>query len=214
MKKNILEATDEELQNLLENNTSDIKPIEYQNDILDFLTIYQIKSGTEFITSQLLYKFYKMWSKTPVSPNKFSTQVKYFISSNSAGYLINIPNMDILQNVVKQLKKPDKTKSKLFKQHFDNYLKKYDIKEGTFFVKDTILYNLYDKWTYGNKKRHPLSLNQFINFGKLYFESKYIDRNYWFAVDKTIIKHLTEDMKHELTNKKVTNENQGKNKKK
>lgn len=206
MKKLITEATTEELLEIAK-GTSDIElHVDTGNDVLDFISFYRLKKGPHLVTKQLLYKLYRQWSQTPLTAKTFSREMALFITTNKTTFSINVAECSILQQTLEKLK--DKTKSKLYKTHFDNYLKKYNIKKGTFFVKDTVLYNLYDKWTYGIRKRNPLGIGNFNKFCKLYFKYVIKGRSYWFSIDKSIISHLSENDKNQLkgnTSDKETN---------
>lgn len=201
---------------LIEDDTQDqskteSKPSEdhKRHDLLDFLSVYNIQSGSDRVFVKKIYELYKKWSLNPIGFSSFSTKIQFLFESvrygKGAVILINQTAIKIESELWKLIKPIDKTKYKGWKNHFDNYLKYYGIKKGGLFIKDVVLYNIYDKWTYKNHKKHPLSFKQFCNFCKLYFKSKRNQGNYWFGVDNGIIQHLTEVLINE-------NKRKGKNK--
>lgn len=220
-KKIITELTDEELINILESSkdkdNESFDATSWHNDVIQFLSFYRLKSGNKPITSGILYKLYKQWSKTPLTRMRFTMQTQDFLANKSQGicvyFYLNVSEGSILKKLIKHLKGTSKIKEKSSKKHFDNFLNKYSIKLGTFFVKDIVLYNLYDKWCYEIKKKMPFSLSQFKAFCKLYFKYKIVDNENWYSVDQSIVQFLTEEMIYALKNKKVTLYDKKKNKK-
>lgn len=199
MKKSITELNEAELLDLIKDESSNIKIYEWPTDVMEFISVYNLKSGTERITTKLLYKLYKLWSKNPVKRKTLTNTLTDLFPSDRIGesYLILLDKnaLNIKTSTLKYLKKVNKTKHKGWVEHFNKYLHEYCIESGSFFVKDTVLYNLYDKWCF--KKRSPLGFAQFNNFCKLYFNNKFINNHDWFSVNPSIKKHLTEDIMNE-----------------
>lgn len=204
MKKSLRNATVEELIKLAESPTNaDTEIYNYPSDILQFLSEYNIKSGEERVPNSFLYRLYKKWSENPLSQRSFSNHlVDIFQFTRYGPYYamhINKSAITLKEEAYKYLKRVDKTKSSKTSAHFKKYLEKYSIKKGGLFIKDTVLYSLYDKWCGTRyKDRHPLSLFQFNNFCKVFFEKKSIKGHYWFALDYTILNHLSEDLIKEM----------------
>lgn len=194
--KPITEISNEELLDLLKDDSSQTSNFQYQNDILEFISFYQITQGDYKITARLLYKLYKYWSKSPISQNSMSNDLALFFAKSSASiFLINKPREFFLEKSSK--KKVNKTKRKQWFKHFKGFIEKYNLKSGRFFVKDIVLYNLYDKWTYKNNNHNPLSLPQFIKFCRLFFHKPYpkeIKGSMWFSVDSEIQEYFTPDL--------------------
>lgn len=211
-KKPLTELTNEELTDLLEENNTRSVNIFTRNDINDFISIYNIKSGSFRVPIKLLFKIYKQWSKEPLKANTFANLLTDLFPSIKYGKgLLLCLNKDVWklkEEFDKYFKTNSKTKSKSYKTHFDAFLKHYHIKNGCFFIKDSILYNLYDKWTYKNNNKRPLGKIQFINFCRLYFPKfKKIEKVYWFPIDHSINQYLSEELKRQMSetkNKKIT----------
>jgi len=213
-KKALTELTDEELNKLLD-NTIESNTISGINDINEFISTYNIKSGSFRIPTKLLYKIYKSWSKDPLRGKTFTNNLTdlFPVIRYGSGFMLclNKDVWNLKEDFNKHFKPLNKTKNKNYKEHFDNFLKHYNIENGSFFIKDSVLYNLYDKWTYKNKKRHPLGEAQFINFCRLYFPKfKKIEKVYWFPIDHSINQYLSEELKRQMKetdetkNKKIT----------
>lgn len=200
-KKPITQISSEDLLKLLEGGSFTEKNIpEQKNDIIEFISQFNLKQGEERVTLGLLYQFYSAWSKNRVNRKIFSYNIGLYFFIKDSYILLNGDYLQLLKSTANKLpKKRIKTKRRYFKKHFENYLNKYSINKGSFFVKDSILYNLYDKWTYGFKKRNPLKLSQLNEFFKIFkFESKSVNNNKWFGLDKSIIKYLTEENINEM----------------
>lgn len=197
--KPITEIPIEELLELLKENPTEINTYDYSNDVLDFISIYGIKSGENQILLPLIYNLYKSWSKNPLYRNQFGMEMsKLFVSvryGNGNTYRINKTKDFFLEKSVK--KKQNKTKRKPWLKHFKCFINKYQLKSGRFYIKDIVLYNLYDKWTYKNNNHNPLSLFQFLKFCKLFFKNpapKQINGVIWFSVNSEIQKYFTPDL--------------------
>lgn len=187
---------DELLASLDETSSSESNPLinSYRNDFYQFIDTYQIKPGKDKVLPSTLYSLYTHWSQEPLTSYEFGRELAEIIDIRKSRAQINKSVLAIKIEVLKLLKPLDKTHYKGWKQHFDKYLDRYCIKSGGLYLKITVLYNLYDKWCYKNKNRHPLGINQFCSFCKGYFKYKRIDKQYWFAVDHSIEQFLTKEM--------------------
>jgi hypothetical protein len=194
MKKALTDLSENELLDLIRNEPSSVKIYEWPDDIMEFISIYNIKGGKELVTFRLLYKLYKKWSKNPIKFEPFISSLRDILPSHSSYILLNRKALNVKEEVFKYLKQDDKTK---YKGHIDTYNRfrnDYCIKRGGLFIKDTVLYDLYLKWC----KKRPLSIRQFKMFCKMYFDEKLIDKHYWFGVDKSINDYLTEELINEM----------------
>ena len=91
-----------------------------------------------------------------------------------------------------------------YKVHFENFLKRFDIKEGDYYIESFLLYWLYDRWTYDCKKNNPLGYMQFVHFLKLYFPRERITNSKvaWYGVDKSITNHISEEDANDIRQKR------------
>ena len=204
-KKILHQISDKELLDILEN--ADSLPnilITTKTDVLDFIYALRITKGENKVTTGLLYRLYKNWSKNPIARQIFTNEAALIIETatrfrKETCFMINLDENVLLKKTLEYVKKIDKTKRKPDKRHFDNYLNRYQIKKGSFFVKDLVLFNLYDKWTYENNKPHSLSFLNFNKFCQLYFKPyKIIENRFWYGLDNSIIKYFTEEMKKQM----------------
>jgi len=200
MKKSITELSDKELLDLVGNNPEQVTIYEWPTDVMEFISVYNLQTGNERITSKLLYRLYCLWSKNTVTRKTLTKTLTDLFPSSTDGksvtILLNKSALNLKDEAYKYIKSLDKSKNKSYQQHFEKYLHEYCIKNGGLFIKDTVLYNLYDKWCY--KKRNPLSFKQFNNLCKSYFKEKLIDKHYWYSVDESIKTYLTEDLINEM----------------
>lgn len=207
-KKTINQLTNEELNKLIESSPAiqqDEPTFVYYNDALEFVSFYNLRPGPERVQLKLLFKLYRYWSQTPMTRLKFSYEMTDLFQYNSYGNGKSVVCLDKSSKKIKVamsqfFKKQDRTKMKGYKKHFDTFLNFYKITSGSFYIKDTVLYDLYDKWVYKNHNKKPLNFRNFLSFVKLYFKEseKYIGGNYYFSIDATIINHLSDENINEM----------------
>ncbi len=80
--KPITEISTEDLLKSIEDN-KDIKEEKlalYRNDIIDFISHFNLKQGEEKISTRLLYTIYKSWSKVKITKQSFVTNLGSFFS--------------------------------------------------------------------------------------------------------------------------------------
>lgn len=145
----------------------------FGNDIVSFLSFYQIEPGIEPVTHRMLFHLYKLWSKEPVSKATFGKQVSMYIGATANSvYHINRPTLKLTEEAFKLVNEQtvDKAKSKPWREHYESFLGYYRITPGRTYIEGSALYNLYDKYTYETKKKKPLGYTQFIRITKLYFK--------------------------------------------
>lgn len=163
----------DELLKALENKDDDsLETIveESNDDVLLFVTTLKINKGSHPIKKKLLYRLYHNWSDKPVTQLSFTIKLSYYIDHSSDSYLIN-ENDFKLTNKVKKLLGPKKSlvKSKNYRQHFEYFLNKFNIKKGDdIWLESFMLYYLYDNWCYSNNRQSQLSDRSFFNLLNAY----------------------------------------------
>lgn len=201
--KPITEYTTEELLKYIEENNQSTINIE-SNDVLDFISSYNIKSGIYKVTSQLLFKVYNTWSYNSVQIKKFNREMQDFFPVIDGFYSINKDPMELKKIITNT--KHSYSKLPKWQSHFQDFLAKYSIKSDKKtgqHVIDEVLYNLYDKWTYKNKNKNPLDYILFNKFCRVYLPCyKYISRQHWYKLDKAILPHLSETLLNPMMKKK------------
>jgi hypothetical protein len=197
--KPITEQSNEELLKIIEGNARKISTFQYKNDALDFISTFNIQQGEHRILFNLIYSVYKTWSQKPLNKRGFADElVKLFPHikyGESNVYLVSKPRDFFIEKSL--TKKKNKTKTKSWYGHFKRFVDKYQLKSGSFYIKDVVLYNLYDKWVYKNNNKHPLSMNQFLKFCRLFFqkpEVKTIKSHEWFSVNSEVRQFLTPEL--------------------
>jgi hypothetical protein len=169
------------------------------NDILRFISFYEIEEGKHFVSSSLMYKLYKAWSRGMSLSSQFGHQFSQYFSKYqiglSYGYLLNIDKLKVSKQLFNYLNADSKIQKTVRKTHVANFIKKYGIKRGTFEIDLHSLYYLYDKWTYSYKKKVPLSKFVFFNVMKLFLSTNPLTghNKTYFLIDETILNYITRE---------------------
>jgi hypothetical protein len=206
MKKTPRELELEELLKALEGTTDApaASPTDYHNDVLAFLSHYNIQNGPEKVSKTLIKKIYNEWSENPISKDKLENELTKLLQSDARYYHLNQRSINLAASAYKYLsenKTIKKVKSPHYKKHFETYLNHYGIKRGKVWIPVFVLFHLYDKWIYGNKRNRGLTKDYFQQFCNLYFERKRVDMTYyWYGVDETIYNHITKEQVIDMIN--------------
>lgn len=202
-KSNISNLTDEELEAALSGTKIEVKG-ELKTDIFEFVETFKLESGETRVPSRLIYKIYKRWSKSPLIQTDFGHQLSLMFENKKEHYYLNKDIKDLAKQVLtKAPAKLNKLNSTRFKQHFDNFVTKFNIVRGDFYIKSEVLFDLYDKWTYANKKASAFNPDNFKDFCNLYFKSKQDFESTYFGVNESIINNLSPDQKLNCLSKKA-----------
>lgn len=203
--------SDEELLKALE-NTKETKEVPKSSEVLRFIDAFKMDKGSYEIGSKFMYDLYRKWSAKPLDQRGFAKEFNnYFKPRSSFHKMIYDLNLNPKEfeslRAGKNKYKTDKTKSPHYKQHFELFLNRFDIKKGTLYIKIPVLYDLYDKWHYTNFKKKnntitPLLFNEFL---RLYFNYKMDHMNYYFGIDKMILNHLTDEQRLQCLSQKGQN---------
>lgn len=196
------EKTIEELLKELENQASQpkvVKPRKESSDILKFLTVFNIENGYCLVDRKILYQLYKQYERKhgvhkPLIERKFYRLIKNYLKSVKTSFYINQKSFDLSEKVVNLIKPEVRQTTKMIpmQMHFQNFIKKFNLKPGKkptqIWVSAKTLYDLYDEWTYGIRKKRPLSYKSFVNFCKIYFPISKEDQQdkVWVSLDDSI----------------------------
>ena len=169
-----------------------------ESDIFTFITKLNINPGTKKVNKKLLYKLYRNWSSEPATNGSFALFMGMFFESNAKAYFLNLDALQIVRTPVPYIRKVkrDKTKSKNYKVHFEKFMEFYGLANGSCYVPSYVLYYMYDKWTYDNKNKKPMSDKQFFNFCGIYFDKKRLESSKisFFGINEDIKNtYLTKD---------------------
>lgn len=215
--------TDFELEELLklvtETPVDDAVAILELNDVVLFLSTYDITPGPNLVLHRLIYRLYRLWSKQPLTHQQFTQEmVKYLISYEKRDqwyYLINTAAFKLSAKAYELLKAQtvNKTKSKNYKRHFEAFLKFHGLTPGTLWLESYLIFYLYDLWA--NKKPKPLGEKQFHKFAKLYFKHKRRSDSQveWYAVDESVLRFLPQEHIDQIRQSRKRKNGKEKNKK-
>jgi hypothetical protein len=203
LRKSVNKKTNEELLKDLQSDVeSEDQVITSEEDnILTFLRFYNIEAGNYPVIDKFLYLLYKEFSKEPVTVKRFTRAIGLYIPRKQKNYghlyFINQKTVNLAQKAEEYIKnKPGirKHKSIQWKQHFDNFIEKFEIKvagaKNYIWVSSEFLYDFYDKWVYSISRKSQLSRHEFRQFCQIYFEHKIHEHRLWLKIDKSITKHL------------------------
>lgn len=185
-----MKISDEELLKLLETAEEAEGPIEYTNNVIPFLTKYNIVPGEEEVPASILYKLYREFTREPVERHLFIRYINEILvekgDHRKPYYTINLSAMRISKEYYKLLCEKEKKQTYKHIQHIRNFIEMYELEDGDNWVISSELYMLYRLRFLKTKKRAKLSIEQFVQQMKVMFNYKYDEkkRGYWFAVNE------------------------------
>ncbi len=189
----------DELLDLLDQESPEIKEeafIKDDDEVLGFISYYNIKPGENRVSVTLLKELFRKWTNSSISSDLFFKEFsKYFTrycDAKRAYYGLNLDSLALAEKAKKVLlKKPNRTKSKTAKLHFEGFLGHYNISEGNLWVSLSSVYVLYNKWTTTKSaSKTTLSKASLRKFMDLYFESKKAMNKIWFKLNNEIRDHF------------------------
>src|ERR1017187_7676534 len=62
--------------------------VESDNDVVSFLSYFNIKPGDELTASWFLYRLYRGWSKKPVKQRSFSLEISKYLPRNTHSFVL------------------------------------------------------------------------------------------------------------------------------
>lgn len=184
------QLSEEEILALLASeDEADEKTVEifdYNDDIVPFLSFYNITPGHTPVSKKLLYKLYKTYSKQPVEQTIFNTKVGTFIAPSGPYYKLNMDNFAISNHIYKAEKTKDKTKSLSYQRHFNWFLKERKVERGSRWIEGFILFFIYKDFCKSRRVNPKLGYVNFHKFLKLHLQFKRIkgNRALFFKVDQ------------------------------
>lgn len=176
--------------------------LDYTDDVVPFLSNYNVTPGDNLVSKKLLYKLYKTYSNNPQDSVSFATRVGEFVSTKRAGpgefYCLNQDNFRISQQIFKQDTKIEKTKSLTYQKHFQWFLDGQGVKKGTKWVEGFILFFIYKDFCRSKRSNPQLGYENFHKFLKLHFQYRRLkeNRSLWFKVDELTHNLLSEEEKN------------------
>ena len=193
---------DIDLNKLLESLEDSEEQKEYSDQVLNFIAFYNLKPGNNLVKATVLYKLFKNWSKADVSSGTFTNRLKeifpYQVIKDGTFFSLDQSALNLSEAALKLLQtKPERHLLPSYKRHFESFLNRYQVTEGTYWVESYILYYLYDKWLYEIKRKtNHLGYQSFNNLMSLYFTVKKPNTNQSYVVrinKENLMKHITEE---------------------
>jgi hypothetical protein len=193
IKKTPSQVETEELLDLLNqtDNVQESNNLEYKNDILNFISVFNIQQGEETIKPFTLYSIYKVWSKEPITKTQFHIEINKYFDNKGNGYLINRNAIQLTHEAyLKFDQKKRKLKSKFWANHYEDFLLYHSLKNGTFWLEADILYFLYDKYTHErgldkNSATH-MSKDVFFTYSDVFLKYKTTKKGKVYSVTENI----------------------------
>lgn len=180
--------------------------LEYDNNVIPFLSHYQIQPGEFLVSKSQLYSLYRQHVMDPIPQLNFHRIVGQFIGHyrNHSGnfYKINLHQFKLSEYMFKlrvgKIKKVDKSKG--WRRHFESFLKKKEIEKGNNWLEGYILQEIYRDFCRDRKKRPALGYENFLKMGRLYFEHRRVSssRAVFFKVNDKAYNYFTEEKKDEF----------------
>lgn len=180
----------ETVENSLENDL-EAKALEYDDNILAFLSNYRITPGDNLVAKELLRRLYVLYSGEKISSMDFTSKMGKYIDHKGKFFNINLDIFAISKEIysIKDIKK--EKRANIYQQkHFHLFINENNIKAGTFKVREIEFYEFYRNFCQERKLRVRLSKEVFYKFSKLHLKRNKINGYLYFRVDENTFKLL------------------------
>lgn len=197
------QLSDEELLALLDSDdvvetTTEI--FEYSDDIVPFLSKYNITPGPTPVSKKLLYNLYKTYSSQPMNTIEFNTRVGNFVTPTRQFFYLNTDNFAISKHIYEAETRIDKTKSLTFQRHFDWFLAEANVSRGTKWIEGFILFFIYKDFCKARRVKPKFGYVNFHKFLKLNFQYRRLkeNRSLFFKVSDEVYNIFPEEEKEKI----------------
>jgi hypothetical protein len=189
----------------------------FGNDIVSFLSFYDIQLGEDKVTLRMLFHLYKLWSKNPVSRETFAKQMGIYIGKSIRGYyFINKGTLKLTEEAFRLVNEQtvNKAKSVPWRRHYEDFLTHHSITTGKYYIESYILFMLYKEYIV-TTDRKALSYVQFNNLSKVYFKDcKQNDHGvYLFGINEVFAEVRLNELRMKHKQKYEEKENKKKSRK-
>ena len=163
------------------------------DNILEFISFYNIKPGKHPVKRRVLYKMFRAWSKAAdYGPNYFGLKLTQFFESDQYNVFISYEAIDLTKKAKEVFFKSDnssRVKSKHYKQQIEKFMEDLSVTSGDYAVQGTSLYYIYEGWALETRKK-VLGIKDFCSMLKFYLPhyKEYIMHPYFFYIDKHNLK--------------------------
>lgn len=209
MKKIPVQFTDEELLSLTSSDkkadklTSDQQFLQ-ENEIVLFLSQFNILPGSNRIQKKFLYNLYKSYIiEVKYTPIEFNLRVRDFIPVDATCFLVNksaqeLASLTFRKEFNRKYNRPDYIHFDGVRKHIESFFAKHEIKapvDKPVKIPAYALYYLYDVWCYDGKRKNKLGYISFLNIIKTYFHHvrKGSDKAAMMVIDSSIYNHITKE---------------------
>lgn len=184
--------------------------LEYENNVVPFLSHFNVLPGETAVSKKLLYQLYKKYVDEPRDVLSFNRIVGQFLGHyrNYSGnfYMINQDQFAISQHIFKLFTKSHvvKTKSATYQKHFLTFLTTKNVTKGSHWVQGFVLYEIYRDFCRDRHKRAAFSYEAFFKFLKQNFKFKRVNENrsMWFAVNEDTKNYYTKEELDDIIEKR------------
>lgn len=173
-----------------------------ENQVVEFLRIYDLEPGDKAVSANLLYKLYVKTTVKPRTKTYFTRHIKTLFSHTGSGMIyINVDMYHIVSKLESAVKRKPHVinRRKNVRKEYESFTSHFNIKPGTIVLEGFILYYLYDGWVY-KKRRDGVAEITFYDISKLYFDNVLKNDEMCFKIDGGVFKHLTENLLKEVRN--------------
>lgn len=180
--------------------------LEFKNNIVPFLSYYNIIPGTHPVSKKLLYRLYTSHVDDPNEPLSFHRAVGEYLPnySNRSGkfYQLNIDQFKVSQYILNLFNNTtvSKDKSNTYRKHFEKFLAAKNIKDGEKWIEGFIIFEIYQDYCRDRKKKSSFSYENFHKMLKVYFKNqrKTSNRSLWFRVNEETTNYFTQEQTNEI----------------
>ncbi len=183
---------------------------EYDNNVVPFLSHYNLVPGDKPLSKKLLYQLYKAHVEDPLNNLQFQKIVgkflDYYDNINGSFYKVNIDQFKVAKFIfeMRDKKRVKKDRSNTYRRHFENFLQEKEISAGQHWLEGYIIYEIYLEYCRDRKKRPTFSYVNFHGMLKVYFKNqrKTQNRSLWFQVNDKAKTYFTERQIDEFREKR------------
>lgn len=167
-------STEELLKQVDEIKLSETDNIIIEDNIVEFLSYYNIRAGNNPVNRKPIYKMYKAWNKSNsnVSSKQFGHKLGEYFKADHNYIYINIEAIDLTKkakDVFFKSENSNKFKNKNYKEQIERFINNFNIKDGKYIVQTSVLYYIYEEWCLNNRLK-ILTDRDFSSYIRFYFK--------------------------------------------
>lgn len=195
----LLESLDNNNNNISDSPELQENQTVVHDNMLEFISHYKIKKGSEPVKRRVLYKIFKNWTNSQDYGSRyFSLQLDQYFYSDKEHIFIDIDALDLTKKAKDVFFRNDKSrgvsvkfKEKYIKIQVEEFTKLYRIVDGEYQIDGNALYYIYENWAITTKRKVMKQID-FIAVLKYFMKN---ERNYklnttLFYIDKQQLKGI------------------------